>query len=70
METPKQSDQHDPGGGVYTPVGSRRSFFQWVIGGTACIIGLGLAVPLADHAGARQTFTRTDQTKEVMGVSW
>ncbi len=49
METPKQSDQHDPGGGVYTPVGSRRSFFQWVIGGAACIIGLGLAVPLAAY---------------------
>jgi cytochrome c1 len=48
MNDPTQSDQHEPEGGFYTPVGSRRSFFQWVTGGIAGIIGLGLAVPFRD----------------------
>jgi len=49
MDDPTQSDQHEPEGGFYTPVGSRRSFFQWVTGGIAVVIGLGLAVPLAAY---------------------
>ncbi len=49
METPSQSDQHEPSGGFYTPIGSRRSFFQWVTGAIAGVIGLGLAVPLAAY---------------------
>lgn len=49
METSNQSDQHEPDGGFYTPVGSRRSFFSWVSGAIAGVIGLGLAVPLAAY---------------------
>ncbi len=49
MEHPKESGQHEPEGGFYTPVGSRRSFFQWVTGAIAGVIGLGLAVPLAGY---------------------
>ena len=46
------SDLHsnvEGGGGFSTPVGTRRSFFQWVTGGIATIIGLGLAFPLAAY---------------------
>lgn len=29
-----------------TPVGSRRTFFQWMIGAASGLIGIGLAIPL------------------------
>jgi menaquinol-cytochrome c reductase iron-sulfur subunit len=35
--------------GFYTPIGSRRSFFQWFIAGAAALIGLSLAVPLLGY---------------------
>jgi menaquinol-cytochrome c reductase iron-sulfur subunit len=35
--------------GFYTPVGSRRRFFQWVTRAAAGFIGLGLAVPLVGY---------------------
>ncbi|HNK16044.1 MAG TPA: ubiquinol-cytochrome c reductase iron-sulfur subunit [Nitrospira sp.] len=39
---------HDeaPGGGFSTPVGGRRSFFQWITLAAAGVVGMGLAVPL------------------------
>lgn len=37
------------GDGLYTPVGSRRTFFNWVTAGIAGLIGLGLAVPLLGY---------------------
>jgi menaquinol-cytochrome c reductase iron-sulfur subunit len=40
--------EHDQGP-FHTPVGSRRTFFQWVIGAVAAIIGAGLAVPLVGY---------------------
>ena len=43
-------DPKDPGSpGFYTPVGTRRNFFRWVIQLSAAAIGLGLAVPLAGY---------------------
>jgi menaquinol-cytochrome c reductase iron-sulfur subunit len=36
-------------GGFYTPVGTRRRFFQWVTRAAAGLIGLGLAVPLIGY---------------------
>ena len=35
--------------GVYTPVGTRRKFFQWVTRAAAGLIGLSLAVPLVGY---------------------
>lgn len=37
---------HQPGGGFSTPVGSRRTFFQWVTVVAAGIVGVGLSIPL------------------------
>ena len=46
------SDTPEPGhgdGGFYTPVGTRRTFFSWVITAASTVIGLGLAVPLLGY---------------------
>jgi menaquinol-cytochrome c reductase iron-sulfur subunit len=32
-----------------TPIGSRRRFFRWMIGGISAAIGFGLAIPLAGY---------------------
>lgn len=40
-----QSEQQ-PAGGFSTPVGSRRTFFQWVTVAAAGIVGAGLSIPL------------------------
>ena len=44
MSSPEPKPTHDSG--FYTPVGTRRRFFQWVTRTAAGLIGLGLAVPL------------------------
>ncbi len=45
-----ETEQHDGlGGGLSTPVGSRRSFFAWMTGAAAAVIGLGLAIPLVGY---------------------
>ena len=49
MNNPGAPADDNPEEGLSTPVGSRRSFFQWVTGGIATIIGLGLAFPLAAY---------------------
>jgi menaquinol-cytochrome c reductase iron-sulfur subunit len=38
-----------PTSGFYTPIGTRRKFFQWVTRAVAGLIGLGLAVPLLGY---------------------
>ncbi len=35
--------------GLSTPVSSRRNFFQWMIGLSAGLIGMGLAIPLVGY---------------------
>jgi menaquinol-cytochrome c reductase iron-sulfur subunit len=35
--------------GLVTPIGTRRTFFQWVIAAAAGLIGVGLAGPLAGY---------------------
>ncbi len=35
--------------GLSSPVGTRRTFFRWVTGAAASLIGLGLAVPLIGY---------------------
>lgn len=48
--TDHSHDPKDPGSpGFYTPIGTRRTFFRWVIQVSAAVIGLGLAVPLAGY---------------------
>lgn len=49
MPDPDLHSNDEPSGGFSTPIGTRRSFFQWVTGGIATIIGLGLAFPLAAY---------------------
>lgn len=43
------ADDPDLHEGLATPIGTRRTFFQWVIAAAAGLIGLGLAVPLAGY---------------------
>ncbi len=38
--------------GLHTPVGSRRSFFSWLITASAGLIGISLAVPLAGYVAS------------------
>lgn len=45
--SPDPKDSGTPG--FYTPVGTRRHFFRWVIQLSAAVISLGLAVPLAGY---------------------
>ncbi|MDT7043123.1 ubiquinol-cytochrome c reductase iron-sulfur subunit [Candidatus Nitronereus thalassa] len=42
-------EPHETPEGFSTPVGSRRTFFQWVTGAIAGVIGLSLAIPLAGY---------------------
>lgn len=46
-DLPTPSSKSAPG--FYTPIGSRRTFFQWFITGAAALIGLSLAVPLLGY---------------------
>jgi len=66
MNIPNPSDQHEPPEGFSTPVGSRRSFFQWVTGAIAGVIGLSLAVPLAAYF-ISPALTRRKQSWVSMG---
>jgi menaquinol-cytochrome c reductase iron-sulfur subunit len=53
-----------PTSGFYTPIGTRRRFFQWVTRTAAGLIGLGLAVPLVGYvispALKRRVHSRVD----------
>lgn len=53
--------QHErQGGGFYTPVGSRRTFFCWMTSAAAALIGLGLAIPLIGYV-ISPVFKRREQ---------
>src|SRR6185295_15951629 len=43
----KQSEPAKGAPGFYTPVGTRRNFFQWAA--AAGLIGIGLAIPLVGY---------------------
>ena len=47
MSYPDQQPSHTSG--FYTPVGTRRRFFQWVTRAAAGFIGLALAVPIIGY---------------------
>ena len=49
MPSPKLPADRDLDGGFSTPIGTRRTFFGWVIGAVSAVIGLGLAVPLLGY---------------------
>lgn len=53
--------------GCYTPVGSRRTFFLWVIGAASAVIGLGLAIPLAGYV-ISPALKRREQSWVEVGV--
>jgi menaquinol-cytochrome c reductase iron-sulfur subunit len=46
MTADDHSELHE---GLTSPIGTRRTFFQWVIAAAAGLIGFGLAVPLAGY---------------------
>jgi len=46
---PPEEDKPPLAAGVYTPIGPRRRFFQWVTGAIFGVIGLGLAIPLTGY---------------------
>src|SRR5215472_7647746 len=47
MSSPDQQPSHTSG--FYTPVGTRRRFFQWVTRAAAGFIGLSLTVPIIGY---------------------
>ncbi len=49
MPDPSNSHDMESEGGIFTPVGSRRTFFTWVSGAIAVFIGVALAVPLLGY---------------------
>jgi len=51
-------DVNEPG--FYTPVGSRRKFFQWVTGAAAAVVAAGLAIPLIGYV-ISPSFKRREQ---------
>ena len=48
MNIPEDS-KVPPVEGVYTPIGTRRRFFEWITAMIAGAVGLGLAVPLVGY---------------------
>lgn len=63
------SNQHTGGpGGFYTPVGTRRRFFQWITRAAAGLIGLGLAAPLIGYVISPTLKRRTRSWVEVAAV--
>lgn len=54
--------------GLSSPVGTRRTFFQWVTAAAAGLIGLGLVVPLAGYVIAPSLKRRAQEWVEVGSV--
>lgn len=68
MEHQDLSDQNLEGG-FYTPVGSRRAFFRWMIAVAASLIGGMLAVPLLGYLISPALKRREQAWVEVGSVS-
>ncbi len=49
MHSPESEPNNSLSDELNTPVCPRRNFFQWMIGGAAGLIGLGLAIPLIGY---------------------
>lgn len=54
--------------GLYTPVGSRRTFFQWMTGAAVACIGLGLSIPLLGYLMSPALKRRTQPWVDVGAV--
>ena len=66
---PSEDDRRsDDESGLYTPVGTRRSFFNWVTAGIAGLIGMGLAVPLLGYVISPALKRRERMWVDVGGV--
>lgn len=69
--SPTMSSSSDLGSGSsghYTPIGTRRRFFQWVIRAAAGFIGLGLALPLVGYVISPALRRRMQSWVDVAGV--
>lgn len=62
-QEPEPKDVTTPG--FYTPVGTRRTFFQWITRMSAAIIGLGLGIPLIGYVISPALKRREQQWVEV-----
>jgi menaquinol-cytochrome c reductase iron-sulfur subunit len=51
-----------------TPVGTRRRFFQWVIGGASALIGFGLGLPLIGYVVSPALKKRAQEWVDVGAV--
>lgn len=58
-----------PAAGLCTPVGSRRNFFQWMIGIASGLIGAGLAIPLIGYVISPALKRREQSWIEVANLS-
>ena len=67
MPSPKLPADRDLDGGFSTPIGTRRTFFGWVIGAISAVIGIGLAVPLLGYI-ISPALTRKAQTWRLVGT--
>lgn len=54
--------------GLSTPIGTRRTFFRWVTGAAASLIGLGLAIPLIGYVISPALRRRAQPWVEVGGA--
>lgn len=57
-----------PTSGFYSPVGTRRKFFQWVTRAAAGLIGMSLAIPLVGYVVSPALKRRNKPWVEVGGV--
>jgi menaquinol-cytochrome c reductase iron-sulfur subunit len=64
--TPARPPADEVSGGFYTPVGTRRNFFNWIIVGASAIIGFGLAIPLVGYV-ISPTLKRREQAWRPVG---
>src|SRR6185436_8025747 len=64
-----ENQEERANGGIHTPIGSRRKFFEWVTRAIAGVIGLSLAIPLAGYVISPGLKRRTKRWADVGGIT-
>lgn len=49
MDQPSAQATQETEGGLHTPIGTRRSFFGWIVSAAVAFIGIGLGLPLGAY---------------------